>query len=179
MKKICLSLVALLGFSGAMYAVKASCMQGQKAPLFTAKAVYPDGSVGDLDLQDYIGKTNIVLYFYPMDNTPGCSKQAQKFRDNIDRLKKAGITVLGVSCDSVKSHKKFQKDYGLNYTLLSDSRWGKIARKYGAYGFLFSLRKTFLINKKGYIIHVFDKVDIANQADEILQAFKKDHKENK
>lgn len=143
------------------------------APLFSAQAVFADGTVKKFNLKDFIGQ-KLVLYFYPMDNTPGCTKQAQNFRDNIKKLKKDGITLVGISCDSIKSHKKFQKKYDLPYILVSDSRRRKfISKKYGVNTFLMSKRKTFLIDECGNIFKKFDQINIEEQIDEILKAFKK------
>lgn len=172
-KNMCLFFIAIT-FVGWSYAEsKTSSLVGKRAPIFKAQAVFPpDHEIGDFDLQKYIGK-RIVLYFYPMDNTPGCSKQAEKFREDIDRLKKQGIVVIGVSCDSPKSHQKFQEKYKLPYILVSDSRWSRcISKMYDAAGFFYSKRHTILINKRGIVIHVFEDVNIKNQIDDILEKFK-------
>lgn len=154
---------------------------GKQAPLFVAQAVFPSRDsnskskyiAGEFDLKEYIGKYKIVLYFYPMDNTPGCTKEAQNFRDDIELLKKQGIIVVGVSCDSVQSHMKFQHKYALPFILVHDSRWNRaISKKYNAAGFFYSKRKTYLIDKKGFVIHAFEQVDIQNQVDDILRIFK-------
>ena len=143
------------------------------APLFKAEAVFPDGSVKKFDLKKFIGQ-KLVLYFYPMDNTPGCTKQAKNFRDNIERLKKHGITLVGISCDSTKSHKNFQKKHELPYILVSDSRKHQtISKMYGTKSILMSKRKTFLINECGTVFKKFDTINIAEQVDEIIEAFKK------
>lgn len=153
-------------------------LTNKPAPLFTAQAVYPNGSIHNFNLQDYIGKTNIVLYFYPMDNTPGCSKQAQGFCTNLAQLEDAGIMVIGISCDSIASHLKFQKKYGIQYHLVSDSRWKRtISKMYNADGLFYSKRKTFLINKDGIIFKIFDHVSIESQIDDILKNF--DQEKNK
>jgi thioredoxin-dependent peroxiredoxin len=148
---------------------------GKSAPSFTAQAVHPDGSVHSFDLKDYIGKTNIVLYFYPMDNTRGCSKQAQGFCANLGVFEEEGIMVIGVSCDSIASHLKFQKKYGIHYPLVSDSRWNRtISKRYDAAGWFYSKRKTFLINKSGIIFKIFDHVSIESQVEDILKSFDKE-----
>lgn len=158
-----------------------SDLVGQKAPLFISQAVFPPRhheskskyTVGEFDLKKYIGHHKIVLYFYPMDNTPGCTKEAQKFRDDIEILKEHGIMVIGVSCDSIESHLKFQKKYALPFILVHDSRWyRKISKMYHVAGLFYSKRKTFLIDKKGMIIHVFEQVDIPSQVDDIIRIFK-------
>jgi len=154
---------------------------GNKAPLFVAEAVFPPKNneskskyiVGEFDLKKYIGHYKIVLYFYPMDNTPGCTKEAQKFRDDIELLKQQGIMVVGVSCDSVQSHMKFQHKYALPFILVHDSRWHRaISKMYDAAGFFYSKRKTYLIDKRGIVVHVFEQVDIPSQIDDIIRIFK-------
>lgn len=154
---------------------------GKKAPLFIAQAVFPPKDneskskyvINEFDLKKYIGQYKIVLYFYPMDNTPGCTKEAQKFRDDIELLKEQGIMVVGVSCDSVQSHMKFQHKYALPFILVHDSRWHRaISKMYDAAGFFYSKRKTYLIDKKGVIVHAFEQVDIPSQIDDIIRIFK-------
>jgi len=144
---------------------------GKPAPAFNAQAVYPDGTIGELNLKDYIGK-NLVIYFYPMDNSPGCTIQAKKFRDEIGRLQKKDITVIGISGDSIKSHKKFQKALALPYPLVSDvGRKVPISKQYKASGFLIGKRITYLVDQDGIIFKVFNKVDIKHQVDDILKSF--------
>ena len=157
-----------LGFNNAQANHK---LEGKPAPLFKGQAVYPDESIKKLDLNDYIGK-NIVLYFYPMDDTSGCTKQAKKFRDEIEKLQAKNIMVIGASYDSIASHIEFQKKYFLPYPLVSDSeKKHPISRMYKVNGYITSERKTFLINQKGIIFKVFDKVDIKNQITDILDCF--------
>ncbi|OGB86521.1 hypothetical protein A3J41_02640 [candidate division TM6 bacterium RIFCSPHIGHO2_12_FULL_38_8] len=148
---------------------------GKQAPDFTATTLFPDGSVKDFHLHDHMGK-KIVLYFYPMDNTPGCTKQAQNFRDGIAKLDKQGISLVGISCNSIESHKRFQKKYNLPYPLVSDSRLHRsIGKKYpGTVSFGCYKRKTFLINKQGCVFKIFDKVNIENQIEDILKAFEQE-----
>jgi peroxiredoxin Q/BCP len=125
-------------------------------------------------LADYLGKW-VVLYFYPKDDTPGCTAEACSFRDNLADLKKYGVEILGVSKDSVKSHKKFSEKYNLNFTILSDESLETI-KAYGAYGakkfmgktFEGVLRVTFLIDKKGFIKKKYEKVSPKEHAREIL-----------
>lgn len=147
-------------------------LQGKIAPTFTGQATFPDGAHGTINLQDYIGE-NLVIYFYPMDNSPYCTLQAQDFSKKFHKLTYQKITVIGISSDSVQSHSKFQCSLQLPYPLISDTTPKySIAKKYGAKGLLFGQRKTFLINKDGIIFKIFDHINIEHQIEDILQAFK-------
>lgn len=154
------------------YSLQASQkLTGKKAPLFSGQAVFPDGSIDTFYLKDYIGQ-NVVVYFYPMDNSHNCTIQAKKFRDEIKKLENKNIMVVGISHDSVSSHKKFRDKLALPYPLISDvDKKNSIAKKYKTHGLLFDKRHTFLINKKGIIFKVFDHVDLKNQVDDIVAAF--------
>ena len=120
----------------------------------------------------------VVLYFYPKDDTPGCTKEACSFRDAWAKFKKRGIKVLGVSPDSEASHKKFETKYKLPFTLLADKDHA-IADAYGVWGekkfmgrtYMGVLRTTFLIDEKGKIKKVFEKVKPEDHANEVLEAF--------
>jgi len=148
-----------------------SKLVGKTAPIFKGQAVFPDGSVGLFDLQDYIGK-KIVIYFYPMDNSRYCTIQAKKFRDKINELKKQKISVIGISTDSIKSHLNFQKELALPFPLVSDaSHKHPISKMYKTNGMFFGNRKTFLVNENGVVFKEFDKVDIKNQIEDILESF--------
>jgi peroxiredoxin Q/BCP len=121
----------------------------------------------------------VVLYFYPKDDTPGCTREACNFRDSLAELKKYGVEILGVSKDSVASHKKFVDKYHLNFTILSDESKETI-KAYNAWGkknflgkeFEGTLRKTYLIDKNGEIAKVYEKVDPTKHAVEILEEIK-------
>lgn len=146
---------------------------GEKAPDFTGK----DQNGEEIKLSDYKGK-KVVLYFYPKDDTPGCTKQACSLRDGFAELKKNNIEVLGVSADNKESHQKFIKKYDLPFTLLADTD-KTIINKYGVYGeknmygkkFMGIKRTTFLIDEDGIIKKVFKRVKTGEHADEILKAF--------
>lgn len=159
---------------GHLSAQSSNSLLNQKAPLFIAKALFADGHVGTFNLADYAGQ-RVVLYFYPMDNTPGCTKQAQVFRDGIAKLEDQGIVLIGISCDSIEAHKRFQNKHHLPYTLVSDSRLHRsIGKKYpGTVSFGCYKRKTFLINENGIVFKVFEQVNIEHQIDDILKAFAK------
>jgi peroxiredoxin Q/BCP len=147
---------------------------GQKAPDFTVL-----NDKGDkVKLSDFKGK-KVVLYFYPKDDTPGCTKEACAFRDGISAIKKKGAEVLGVSPDSVESHQKFKKKFDLNFGLLADTD-RKIVEDYGTwkeksmYGrkYMGVERTTFVIDEQGKISHIFPKVKVNEHYDEVLEALK-------
>lgn len=139
-----------------------------KAPSFSL----PDQDGHVRQLSDYLGKW-VVLYFYPKDDTPGCTVEACSFRDAFEKLQASGVIILGVSKDSVKSHKKFAKKHNLNFPLLSDESTEMI-KAYGAWSerqFLGRpgvLRKTFLINPTGEIVKEYPKVNPIGHASTII-----------
>jgi peroxiredoxin Q/BCP len=143
---------------------------GKKAPAFTAEI---DGG-GKLSLKDYLGKW-VVLYFYPKDDTPGCTKEACSFRDNMDEITKLGVEVIGVSPDSTKSHDKFKEKYKLNFHLLNDSD-KQICEKYGVLGeksmfgkkYMGVIRTTYIIDAQGVISFVYPKVKVEGHTEEIM-----------
>ncbi len=149
-------------------------MEGKKAPAF--KAVDQNGD--PIALTDYLGK-KVVLFFYPKDDTPTCTTQACNLRDNYAKLKGEGFEVIGVSVDSVKSHKKFEQKHHLPYRLVSDEKH-KIVTKYGIWGqkqmmghtFMGTFRTTYLIDEKGKIRKILNKPVSKSHADEILAAWK-------
>jgi len=125
-------------------------------------------------LFDFRGKL-VVLYFYPKDDTPGCTTEACNFRDDYSAYENAGVTVLGVSPDTVKSHQKFKEKHGLPFPLLADKDH-KVCEMYGVWGlkkmmgreYIGVLRTTFLIDAEGKIVHVFEKVKPAQHSTEVL-----------
>jgi peroxiredoxin Q/BCP len=135
---------------------------GMDAPAFTAKDT--DGNT--VSLSDFAGKT-VVLYFYPKDDTPGCTKQAQSFRDNYTEYQGKEMVVLGVSMDDEASHKKFTEKYGLPFQLLADTD-GAITKAYDVEGGGYAKRVTYVIDKNGKITHVDEKVKTENHAQDIL-----------
>ncbi len=148
--------------------------EGSAAPQFTTT----DADGQKVSLQDFRGQ-KVVLYFYPKDDTPGCTKEACAFRDAFSWFKKQGIEILGVSPDNETSHKKFTAKYKLPFTLLADKDH-TIADAYDTYGekkfmgrtYLGVKRTTFLIDEKGKIKKIFDKVNPEEHAREVLDAFK-------
>lgn len=145
---------------------------GDKAPEFSL----PDQNGTVNSLRQYKGK-QIVLYFYPKDDTPGCTKEACSFRDSAPSIKKAGAVVLGVSLDGQASHQKFAEKYDLPFPLLSDEG-GKVAKAYGAYKrknmygrtFWGIERSTFVIDGRGVLQAVFRNVKVDGHAKEVLKA---------
>jgi peroxiredoxin Q/BCP len=144
--------------------------------------IAPDFSVTDqngktVNLSDFRGQ-RVVLYFYPKDDTPGCTKEACSFRDANDIYSKENIKVIGVSTDDEASHRKFISKFDLPFTLLADTD-KKIVNDYGVYGeksmygktFMGVNRKTFLIDEQGIIKKIFNKVNVSEHADEVLKAF--------
>ncbi len=135
---------------------------GDAAPEFSS--VDQDGK--PLKLGDFKGKP-VVLYFYPKDDTPGCTAEACNFRDNNELYENAGVKVLGVSVDGQKSHKKFVDKYNLNFTLVADDK-KSIAQSYGVLGGNTASRVTYLINREGKIAHVYPKVSPKEHAVEVM-----------
>ncbi len=142
----------------------------------------PNFELGDQNgephkLSDYLGK-RVVLYFYPKDDTPGCTAEACSFRDNYSVFKQNNIVILGVSADSAKSHAKFQEKYELPFTLLSDTDH-TVSEAYGVWGLkkymgreYFGInRTTFLIDEEGNLVKVYEKVKPAEHAQEIIEEF--------
>jgi len=145
--------------------------EGQKAPDFTLAD--QDGKKHKLSLLK--GK-KVLLYFYPKDNTSGCTKEACSIRDVYGEFKKAGIVVLGVSTDTVESHKRFSKKYHLPFTILADEK-KEVVKKYGVWGekkfmgktYMGTKRASFLIDARGLIKKIYENVKPEKHADEVLE----------
>lgn len=145
--------------------------EGQKAPDFTGK----DENGKTVSLKDFTGK-KVVLYFYPKDDTPGCTAQACNLRDNYKALLKKGYVVIGVSADEEKKHKKFKEKYDLPFPLIADVDL-KIIKKYDVWGekqfmgrtFDGIIRTTFVIDEKGKIEEIITKVDTKEHTAQILK----------
>ncbi|SHM48760.1 thioredoxin-dependent thiol peroxidase [Mucilaginibacter sp. OK098] len=148
----------------------ATLKEGDKAPDFTAK----DQNGKTVSLSDFKGK-NVILYFYPKDDTPGCTAEACDFRDNYQSMLGQGFEVIGVSTDDEKSHKKFETKYSLPFPLIADTD-KSINEAYGVwveknmYGkkYMGTARKTFIIGADGTLSKIIDKVDTKNASQQVL-----------
>ena len=148
---------------------------GSKAPDFDV----PSSEGKNVTLKEFKGKEKVVLFFYPKDNTPGCTVEACGFRDKFKEIKKQGAVLLGVSPDGDKAHQKFVTKFSLPFTLLSDEDQ-KVCKAYGVwvkksmYGreYMGVARTTFIIDKDGKIAHVFEKVKPDGHNEEVLEALK-------
>ncbi len=142
---------------------------GEKAPDF--EAVSDDGSI--VKLSNILKEKEVVLYFYPKDETPGCVAEACSFRDEWESIKEMNAEVLGVSSDSTESHKKFKAHHNLQFTLLSDPK-KEIRSKYDVKGSIMPPRTTFVISKDGTISHVFNsQINAKRHVKEAIEALKK------
>ena len=150
-----------------------SLQPGAKAPTFTG----PDQNGKKIALKDFKGK-KLAIYFYPKDNTPTCTTQACNLRDNFAALQKAGIHIIGISTDSVQSHKKFETKFDLPFPLIADED-RSIVQTFGVWGekkFMGKVydglhRTTFLIDEKGIIRHIITKPNSKDHAAEVLAGF--------
>jgi thioredoxin-dependent peroxiredoxin len=147
---------------------------GHKAPDFSL----PDQTGKNIKLKDFKGK-KLVLYFYPRDNTSGCTKEACDFQENLGVLRKQGVEVVGVSADSVTSHATFAEKYGLQFPLLSDEskdilKAYNVWKQKSMYGksYLGIERTTYIIDGKGTITHIFPKVKVNGHVAEVEEALK-------
>ena len=147
--------------------------EGTKAPVF--EGVDQNGNM--VSLNDFKGK-KVILYFYPKDDTPGCTAQACNLRDNYSVLAQKGFQVVGISTDSVRSHKKFEDKYSLPFPLIADEE-KKIVEQYGVWGekkfmgknYMGTNRTTFLIDENGTIRKIITKPDTKNQTQQVLDAW--------
>ena len=145
---------------------------GSKIPEFTLL----DQNGNEFDINSVLGKKNLVIYFYPKDDTPGCTKEACSFRDQYEDFKDVDAEVIGISSDDVESHKNFAEKYRLSFTLLSDTD-GKIRKMFGVPTNLLGMipgRVTYVVNKEGIVIFIFNSQTNAEQhVSEALEALKK------
>ena len=145
--------------------------ENTKAPIFKL----PSTNKSNYSLKDSIGKY-VIIYFYPKDDTPGCTLETNDFNKLISKFKKLGCDIYGISKDSLKSHNKFKEKYKIKFDLLADEDL-KVLKKYKVWGkkkfmgkeFMGTIRSTFLIDKKGKIIKVWDNVKVKDHAKEVLE----------
>ncbi|WP_019039553.1 peroxiredoxin [Psychroflexus tropicus] len=148
-----------------------SLEKGEKVPKFELKDQH--GKLFESD--SIIGEKPVVIYFYPKDFTPGCTKEACSFRDSYEDFQEAGAEVIGISNDSEASHAKFSKKFKLPFTLLSDEK-GRVRKKFGIKKSLLGLvpgRETFVINADGEVIFKFNSLDASKHKQKALKAIKK------
>ena len=144
---------------------------GDKIPNFTAK----DSNGNDFDSQNIVGQKPLVIYFYPKDNTRGCTAEACGFRDQYEDFKELGAEVIGISSDSVTSHQEFSKQYHLSFILLSDTNQ-KIRKLFGVPADWFGLipgRATYVADKTGVVMMIFDDISGSKHISKALDAIKK------
>ena len=142
---------------------------GNKAPDFTLQ----DSRGNNYKLSDYIGKSPVIVYFYPKANTPGCTKEACGIRDNFSKFQETGIQVFGVSTDSKSAINEFISDYNLNFTLLSDEN-KEVSKIYGVLNDSGKAsRVTFIIDKNGNLFQILNDVNVETHADQVFEIAKK------
>ena len=152
--------------------------EGDKVPNFCLKGIDEEGREREFCFEEFKGK-KVILYFYPKDNTPGCTQEACDFRDNMNILKSMGYVVIGISPDSVNSHKKFKEKHNLNFILLSDPD-KKVAEMFGAYGEKKAygkvtkgiIRSTFLIDEEGRILKEWRNVKAKGHVAKVVETLK-------
>ena len=156
--------VIMLGF---LWGKSMPISVGEPAPEFSLS----DENGKMHSLSQYRGQ-KIVVYFYPKDDTPGCTKEACGIRDEFSSFEDNQIVVFGVSYDNASSHRKFKKKFDLPFHLLSDEN-KSVSKLYGADGTFFPSRKTYLIDEDGKLLKIYDKVNVLNHAEDILRTFAK------
>ena len=163
MKPIYLAMILMLTLTGcnAQNETMSELAVGETIPTFTLK----DKNGNDFTVSEYLGKHHMVIYFYPKDDTPGCTKEACSFRDSFESFSEKGVKVIGISSDSPASHKAFAEKHRLPFDLLRDPN-NTVRMKFGVKGNLFGLipgRVTFVVDKNGKILHKFSSQMNAEQ----------------
>jgi|FLOH01.1.fsa_nt_gi thioredoxin-dependent peroxiredoxin len=162
MKKLILSFLVLWNF---LFASSGELKVGELAPDFSLSD--QDGNVQTLSA--YRGQ-KVVVYFYPKDDTPGCTKEACSIRDDFTMFQDARIIVFGISYDDAESHREFQAKYHLPFILLSDTD-KSVSKSYESQGMFFASRKTFLIDENGILVKIYENVDVSTHGKDIIAAF--------
>ena len=162
MKKLILSFLVLWNF---LFASSGELKVGELAPDFSLSD--QDGNVQTLSA--YRGQ-KVVVYFYPKDDTPGCTKEACSIRDDFTMFQDARIIVFGISYDDAESHREFQAKYHLPFILLSDTD-KSVSKSYESQGMFFASRKTFLIDENGILVKIYEYVDVSTHGKDIIAAF--------
>jgi thioredoxin-dependent peroxiredoxin len=160
-----LAAIAIVAFLKARRSDIPKIKVGSKVPMFSLK----DQNGVVFDMVDHVGKRSMVIYFYPQDDTPGCTKEACAFRDAYKVFTDAGFELIGISSDDQASHKKFETKYNLPFTLLSDTE-NKVRRLFGAGEGMFPGRVTYIIDKSGTVVHVYDSM--AHAEEHVTEALK-------
>jgi len=141
---------------------------GDIAPVFTL----PNDQGGETALGDFRGKKRVVLYFYPKDDTPECTREALDFSRNLSKFDSLEAEILGISVDSIASHKIFREKFGIDFSLLSDVT-KRVSRNYGVLNEMgYDNRTTFIIDKQGIITAIFENVEVDGHAEQVLSALK-------
>lgn len=171
-----ISYLMLIGVGSIAIILSSTLLHSQKQTLPKIGSIAPNFSLeddkGNLQTLSTMRGSRVALYFYPKDQTPGCTAQACSIRDSLGALQKEAITVWGISYDSSNKHAAFKEKYHLTFPLLSDSD-KKVAALYGVQGFLFAQRITFLIDEQGCIIGIIKDVNVKNHGQQILDGFAK------
>ena len=160
-----LIVLSIIMISCNLYSDEVNITKGQIAPDFTLL----DQNGNSHTLSSYQGK-RVVVYFYPKDDTPGCTKEACAIRDSYDDFRSQDIVVFGISYDNSVTHQKFIKKYNLPFNLLSDLD-KSVSELYGTKGAFFPMRKTFLINEKVLVVKVYNQVSVLDHGNDILRDF--------
>jgi len=163
---ISIAILTIVGLVLAFASTNEKLTVGQPAPEFSL----PDQDGQMHSLSDYLGQ-KVLVYFYPKDNTPGCTREACGLRDSYSIYESAGIVILGISFDGAEAHQKFIEKHKLPFTLLSDLDHS-VATAYGAKGsYPLALRKSFLIDEAGTIVRIIGKVDVTTHSEDVLRLF--------
>jgi peroxiredoxin Q/BCP len=146
---------------------------GDKAPAFSLHSYTSEGGSNTINLSDFHGKKNVILAFYPKDDTPGCTKEMCSFSEDLSHFTNAQTQVLGISCDSISSHEKFTSNHNLKLPLLADEK-GEVGKKYGAVAETGgnASRVLFVIDKQGVVRHIINGMPTNSELLEIIKGLK-------